>query len=62
MFVAHCPGEELGAKFEEQEIPEDMKEQAAEYREKLLDMIVELDDEVLTNYFDVSAYSSYPLI
>ncbi|GFH24222.1 elongation factor G, chloroplastic [Haematococcus lacustris] len=45
-------GEELGAKFSEEDIPADMQEQAQEYREKLIDMIVELDDDVLTAYFD----------
>lgn len=30
-----------------------MQEQAQEYREKLIDMIVELDDDVLTAYFEV---------
>ena len=34
-------GEELGAKFDEVEIPEDMKAQADEWREKLIDAIVE---------------------
>ncbi|KAG2435033.1 hypothetical protein HYH02_012030 [Chlamydomonas schloesseri] len=45
-------GEELGAKFEEQEIPADMKDKAQEYREKLIDMIVEQDDAVLEKYFE----------
>ena len=47
-------GEELGAKFDEVDIPEDMKEKAQEYRDKLIDQIVELDDEVLNAYFEVS--------
>ncbi|KAG2499688.1 hypothetical protein HYH03_002623 [Edaphochlamys debaryana] len=45
-------GEELGAKFEEVEIPADMKDKAQEYREKLIDMIVEQDDAVLEKYFE----------
>lgn len=45
-------GEELGAKFEEVDIPADLQEQANEYREKLIDMIVELDDDVLSAYFE----------
>ena len=49
-------GEELGAKFDETEIPEDMKAKAQEYREKMIDMIVEQDDDVLTAYFEVSGY------
>jgi elongation factor G len=39
-------GEELGAKFEEVDIPADLADKAAEYREKLVDAIVELDDQV----------------
>jgi hypothetical protein len=39
-------GEELGAKFEEQDIPADLQELANEYREKMIDMIVEQDDAV----------------
>jgi elongation factor G len=39
-------GEELGAKFEEQDIPADLQELANEYREKLIDTIVEQDDQV----------------
>jgi len=45
-------GEELGAKFEEVDIPADMAEKAAEYREKLIDMVVEQDDAVLEAYFE----------
>lgn len=41
-------GEELGAKFEEQDIPADLQELANEYREKMIDMIVEQDDAVST--------------
>lgn len=55
-----CAGEELGAKFDEVEIPDDLKEKAQEYREKLIDMIVELDDDVLTAYFDVRAALACP--
>jgi translation elongation factor EF-G len=39
-------GEELGAKFEIVDIPGDMQEIANEYREKLIDAIVEQDDQV----------------
>ena len=39
-------GEELGAKFDIVDIPEDMKEISEEYREKLIDAIVEQDDAV----------------
>ncbi|MEW5310286.1 MAG: hypothetical protein WDW38_002098 [Sanguina aurantia] len=46
-------GEELGAKFDEVDIPEEYAEKAAEYREKLVDMVVELDDNVLSAYFEL---------
>src|SRR6187402_3738492 len=42
--------ETLGAKFEVVEIPDDLKEQAAEYRAKLIDMAVEQDDEAMQKF------------
>jgi elongation factor G len=42
--------EDLGAKFEEQEIPAELKEKAAEYRATMLDLAVEVDDDVLEKY------------
>src|ERR1700675_1622894 len=44
--------EKLDAKFVDIDIPEDMVEKAKEYREKLLEAAVELDDEVLAAYLD----------
>jgi elongation factor G len=44
--------EALGANFKDIEIPEDMVEKAKEYREKMLEAAVELDDEVLAAYLD----------
>ena len=44
----------LCMQFDEVEIPEDLKAKAQEYREKLIDQIVEQDDEVLAAYFEVS--------
>src|SRR6202795_2257882 len=44
--------EKLDAKFVDIDIPEDMVEKAKEYREKLLEAAVELDDEVLSAYLD----------
>ncbi len=45
-------GEELGASFEETDIPDDLKSQAEEYREKLIEAIAELDDDVMMAYLD----------
>ena len=42
--------EALGAEFEYAEIPAELADQAAEYREKLVEAAVELDDEVLETY------------
>ena len=44
--------EGLGAKFHDEEIPESLKAQAEEYREKLVEAAVELDDEVMAAFFD----------
>jgi elongation factor G len=44
--------ESLGAKFHDIEIPEDLKEKAAEYRTKLVEACVELDDDAMTAYLD----------
>ncbi|WP_375458188.1 elongation factor G [uncultured Enterovirga sp.] len=45
-------GEALGADYEEIEIPDDLKEQAAEYRLKLVEACVEMDDAAMTAYLD----------
>jgi elongation factor G len=45
-------GEALGAKFDEIEIPDDLKDKAVEYRQKLVEAVVELDDEVMTDYLE----------
>jgi len=42
--------ESLGAEFAYQEIPADMKEKAEEYRAKLVETAVEVDDELLEKY------------
>ncbi|MBU6320029.1 MAG: elongation factor G [Alphaproteobacteria bacterium] len=44
--------ESLGAKYDVVEIPEDMVEQANDYRAKLIEAVVELDDEVMAAYFE----------
>ena len=42
----------LGTTFYMEEIPEDMKEQAEEYRAKLVESVAEYDDELLEKFFD----------
>ncbi|MBW7857951.1 MAG: elongation factor G [Leptonema sp. (in: Bacteria)] len=45
-------GEELGAKFEYKEIPDDLKAKAAEYRTKLIESAVENDDALMEKYLE----------
>src|ERR671916_344170 len=45
-------GEALGAKFDEVEIPADLLDQAKEYRGKMVEACVELDDEAMMAYLD----------
>ncbi|MBO7572995.1 MAG: elongation factor G [Bacteroidales bacterium] len=44
--------ESLGVKFNEIAIPEAMKSEVEEYREKLLETIVEFDDELMEKFLD----------
>jgi elongation factor G len=45
-------GDELGAKFEFQPIPNDLKDLAEEYRSKLIESAVECDDQLLEKYLN----------
>ncbi|MEM7617750.1 MAG: elongation factor G [Pseudomonadota bacterium] len=45
-------GEQLGASFSEQEIPADLADKAAEYREKLIELAVEMDDDAMEAYLE----------
>ncbi|KAB1068714.1 elongation factor G [Methylobacterium planeticum] len=45
-------GEALGATFTEGEIPADLQDQAVEYRTKLVEACVELDDDAMASYLD----------
>ncbi len=44
--------ESLGAKYNDVEIPADLLDQAKEYREKLIEAAVELDDDAMTAYLE----------
>ena len=44
--------ESLGAEFEEVDIPDDLTDMAAEYREKLVELAVEQDDEAMEAYLE----------
>ncbi len=45
-------GEQLGASFSEQDIPADLQDKAAEYREKLIETAVEQDDAAMEAYLE----------
>ncbi|MEO1707218.1 MAG: elongation factor G, partial [Pseudomonadota bacterium] len=45
-------GEDLGASFREEEIPADLADKAAEYREKMIEAVVELDEEAMEAYLE----------
>ncbi len=44
--------ETLGASFHEEDIPADLTDKAAEYREKLIDLVVDQDDAAMEAYLD----------
>ncbi|TAK48060.1 MAG: elongation factor G [Xanthobacteraceae bacterium] len=44
--------EALGAKYHDEDIPADLVEKSKEYREKMVEAAVELDDEVMAAYLD----------
>ena len=45
-------GEALGANFTEEDIPADLADQAADYRTRMIEACVELDDDAMTAYLD----------
>ncbi len=45
-------GEELGAKFEEQEIPADLLDDAKKYRENLIEKLADFDDDFAQKYLE----------
>ncbi len=47
-----CAVQELGATFDIGPIPEDMQAMAEEWREKLVDAAVEVDDEAMEAYLE----------
>jgi elongation factor G len=54
--------ESLGAKFEIEDIPEDMAEQAAEYRATMLELAVEQDETALEAYLEGEETSEETLV
>ncbi|HEX3984696.1 MAG TPA: elongation factor G, partial [Acidisoma sp.] len=50
-------GGELGAKFHDEEIPADLADKAAEYREQLLDTALSVDTKAMEEYFETGDVS-----
>jgi elongation factor G len=57
----HWLDEALGAKFEIEEIPEDMKKMAQEYHQQLVEAVAEFDDVVMQKYLDGKEVSAEEL-
>ncbi len=55
-------GEELGAKFNEEEVPEDMKAEVEAARSEMIESIVELDDALMEQYLENGEVSEEDLI
>jgi elongation factor G len=45
-------GEQLGATYSEQDIPADLLDKAVEYREKMIELAVEQDDDIMEAYLE----------
>lgn len=54
--------DEVGLKFEEQAIPEDMKDQAEEYRAKLVEKVAETDDSLTERWLEGQEISTEELV
>ncbi len=54
-------GDELGAKFDITDIPEDLKDTAEEWREKMIESIAETDDELMEKYLEGEELSTEEL-
>ena len=52
MKALYWHDETMGAEYSTEEIPAEMLEEAQEYRDKMLEMVVEHDDELMAKYFD----------
>ena len=53
--------ESLGAKFHEEEIPAELRDQAEEYREKLLEAAADADEAIMEKYLEGKAISEAEL-
>jgi elongation factor G len=53
---------DLGAKFDTVDIPADLVDQAAEYREKLVETVIEFDDSVMEAYLEGNEPSNETIV
>ncbi len=56
-MCAHIYKDDLGKVIEKTEIPEDMKELAQEWREKLVEAVAETDEELMMKYLEGEEFS-----
>jgi len=54
-FVWHS--DDLGASFDEEEIPEDLKQESELYRKKLLETVAETDEKLMEKFFETGDLS-----
>ncbi len=52
MKAIYWSGESLGAEFEERDIPEDLVEKANEYREQMIETVVDVDEAAMEAYLE----------
>ena len=62
MKVVRWEGEQLGAKYEYYEIPEEYKKQAEEYRLQMIETAVEQDDDIMEKYLGGEEISEEEII
>ena len=54
--------QEMGATFKVGDIPADLVDSATEWREKLLEQVAEMDDDVMEKYLDVSLIKLHAVV
>ncbi len=52
MKALYWHDETMGAEYSVEDIPDEMLDEAQEYRDKMLEMVAEHDDDLMTKYFD----------
>ncbi len=52
----------MGATFKVGDIPADLVDSATEWREKLLEQVAEMDDDVMEKYLDVSLIGLHTVV